>query len=517
MNRKDIFFTVKKTSWIILAVTCILEVCIFPEYENLFGCLAAIYGWFLISHFVFNRENYIKIFLPTFAISNYGFCYCILPLIATLIEGKPLTFNFQVAFETFINQMLSCSVMVASFLVCKKIYRRNNILNRIWNKIGLLSPLSDKYIWVFGILGFIVTLYTFTQQGENVESSASGNLGYIIISTVSTFATFPVCLYFKNFYTGDTKKRGNIKIVLIWIAILTIMGIATTRRTLMFNSIIIIALSAIVNALINNYKVQSAKNIVLFILGLYLITGPIANIAIAMSLNRQQSYSSSYKESFDNVIKLYNDKEVLHNLYQAALAATNNEGDNSAGWSEYYVDNIFLDRFCNLRVMDATIYNAKQAGYDSPNGHTYFENYIINQIPSFITNSIGLKKVIQGTATDNMLIANFGANRYSIYGSKVGGESGIGLWMFGYSYYIFSFFIFLIAFYVMTSFTNIKDGKLRIPIFVSAYFVSYWMLFINANGIFTIMDVFTRNKLDLIIIYCITLLVFRLIIPKVYK
>lgn len=74
-------------------------------------------------------------------------------------------------------------------------------------------------------------------------------------------------------------------------------------------------------------------------------------------------------------MNLYEDKEQLHYAFQAYNAATDNGGNNALGWSEYYVDNIFLDRFCNLRVFDATLYNAQCQGFNNPKGHQYYEDF----------------------------------------------------------------------------------------------------------------------------------------------
>ena len=160
------------------------------------------------------------------------------------------------------------------------------------------------------------------------------------------------------------------------------------------------------------------------------------------------------KTSFNKLeIDLYQDKEKRHYLYNAFLLRTDNGGDNLSGWSEYYVDNIFLDRFCNLRTIDGTLYNAQKAGFGCNEGQRYFENFWIKEIPSFVANALGKKKDFQGTATDHMVVSNFGEGVYYYTGYKVGGETGIGLWMFGYSYYFIAFLIYIFVFYFLAAFS----------------------------------------------------------------
>lgn len=64
-------------------------------------------------------------------------------------------------------------------------------------------------------------------------------------------------------------------------------------------------------------------------------------------------------------------------------------GDNFYAWSEYYVDNILLDRICNLRTQDLTLDYATKLGYDNSKMHRYAENFLMFQIPTPILDIFG--------------------------------------------------------------------------------------------------------------------------------
>ena len=291
-----------------------------------------------------------------------------------------------------------------------------------------------------------------------------------------------------------------------------VLGFATTRRALIFNSILSIACIYLFLIIYNNRRIFTAKNTILAIVVAYLLTGPVAEIAMAMILNRH--FGGTASQTAEAVWKLYNDKESLHKAYQLYMANTDNGGDNSQGWSEYYVDNIFLDRFCNLRTIDATMYNAQKMGFGCRVGSDYYENFWINELPSPITNMFGLKKDFLGTAVDHMVTSNFSDERYSLFGFKVGGETGIGLWMFGYWYYPIALITYIIMFYFLCSFVNVGSTLLfPLPILIS--FRLYWMFFLNANGIFSSMGyVFTRANLNAIFIYCLLIFFLRIFTSK---
>ena len=505
-SKVDILYSIK--SWIgkILLISCACELLFFYSPENLYGCLTLLYGWFLISTFCIKREYLNKYLLPTLVMFGLGFCYSFLPIVVTLLEDKPLTFNFQVPYLTFTNQIISVSIITLSYRLAIRVYKPRNLLNKLWNKIGYMSVPTEKVIWIMGFIGLAALLSIMAGQGMEKEDQATGNAVSIIINAFSVFSLAPISLYFKHLY-GDNSSAKSKRFVKYYIFVLILLGIATTRRALILNSTITIACIYIFLLIYNNRRVVTAKNTLIICAVGYLVTGPLADLAAAMILNRQLVKSESASATFDKVWQLYQDKETLHTMYQIFMESHDNGGDNQQGWSEYYVDNIFLDRFCNLRTIDATLYNAQKCGLGSLEGRKYYENFWINELPSPIANALGLKKDFFGTATDHMVISNFG-NIYTLKGFKVGGETGIGLWMFGYWYYVIALMTYFVMFYFLCSFVNTFGGRLTIPIPILINFRLYWMFFLNANGIFTSMNnVFMRNNLHKILIYCVMIFI----------
>lgn len=518
---KSIIDVIKSWIWSILLISCFLEILFFPQAENLLGCFVLIYGQILVSKFVATFDNFKKYPLATLPVTFYGFFYYFLALPITLIENKPLTFNFEVPYLTWGNHFISITVIVIAYKISIKLYRQKNTLTYIWKKIGYFSVPSETVIWILGFLGLTAFIYNMTIFRFKGDVQSTGNLMSIIIDCVQTFVICPICLYFKQLYGDTSLSSSTKKFVKFYIVLFAIIGIATTRRGPIFSAFLSIALIYIYLIIINNKKILTKRNIFLILLGLYLVTGPMADLAAAMIINRQLQGQTSVEKTFDAVWKTYNDKELLHNSYQAVSAFEDNGGDNSVGWSEYYIDNIFLDRFCNLRVIDATLYNAKVAGFNNRRGHEYFTEYWINQLPSPITKALDLKKTVHYTVTDEMLNQNFKGRIYSNFGNKVGGETGIGLYMFGYNYYLLAFIIYLIFFYVMNTFCISKANSVIFPLPVVMSFMSYCLVFNNANGIFTVIDTFTRPKFNLILIYCILIFILTLFMgkkrAKIYK
>lgn len=499
----DNIIIIKRWVWRILILSSIIECIIFSKPENILGCLTFIYGWGIISKFVLQRKYFESNLLPFCAIFSYGMMQFFLPLVVTLIEGKPVTFLFQVPYLTFVNQLLHVTTIVLAFRVCVSVYSPNNILSYLWAKFGYYKIPTDKQIWIMGIVGLFASVFIIRLQGTD-EGSAE-NLGIIgqTMNQLKTFSVIPVCLLLKQLYTSYPSKVSR-KVIYFYIGILVLIGIATTRRAQILLAFEVLALGYFVYILLRNKKLFSFKVNVGLILIFYLITGPLADLSTAMILNRQLVYTQRGSTTFSSVIELYNDKERLHNLYQNFLQRTDNGGRNENGWSEYYVDNIFMDRLCNLRVIDATLYYAHQLGYDNKTMHDYFENYILFQFPTPILSLLGYENFnkFEYNYTPGDLISTNGLGLREQYkGFRIAGDTGIGLYLWGYKFYIFAFLIYVCVFYFLSSLISYQKKLLPIPVIISLF--SYFMYFNNGIGIFKSINLLLRAGLQGIIIYCV--------------
>lgn len=488
---------------IALILGAILEVVIFPTFENVYGCLISGISWLLIWKFVF-REKYLYYYvLPTLAVFGFGLCYCVLPLVITLTEGKPLTFNFEYPYITFTNQLLNILTIILAFRLCIHIYGQKDSIPRLWDKIGLFTPPTTKQLWILGAIGVISVLYfAVTQTTETDEMrEASGDMIGLLLNYLKPFAALPLCFLFPSLWNGNTVPKVK---VLLFLLLVAVIGISTTRRSLvleMFASIFIIWFLLY----LNKERTISGKVAIMLTIVFYLITGPIADLALAMSLNRHNINGTN---TFDAVIELYQDKEAMHQMQNAALMLTDNKGNNSLGWSEYYVDNIFLDRLCNIRVLDASISYAETLGHSTKEMRDYFHQYWINQLPSVVVDYLGEKKIVLYSPQDLMVSRRMNNDSLN-YGWRVGGDTGIGLSLFGYWYYIYAFIVYFLLFYFFCSIVKVTSKGLMIPPPILAAMYSYFHYFDNGYGIFKATTLLARNGWQLVLFYCSIMFVLR--------
>ena len=407
--------------------------------------------------------------------------------------------------------MLNVTTIVAAFHACRYIYKEGWLTN-IWKKIGYFKPPTEKQLWVLSILGFMALLWNVGVQGtELTEAENRGAFGQFL-GVFRIYAYVPIVFLFINYWGG--RKTKSTKLIIIYLMILSGIAIASTRRTILMNMATSWAVMSLFVALLENKKLFTTKSTIGIILGFYLLTGPVADMALAMIINRQTVYSSSASSTFSNVMDIYSDKEKLHQAYQlGTFSNTDNQGDNFSQWSEYYIDNIFFDRFCNLRTQDITLDYAQKLGYGSRRMKEYAENFLVFQIPTPVLRALGYtSNKFENNYTPGDLLSTDALGLRSQYkGFRVCGDSAVGLSWMGYSYYIFAFFIYICLFYFFSSLVSIRKGLL-IPVPVIVGMVSYMAYFNNATGIFRTLTLLLRGGWQGIVIYCIVMWVLRRII-----
>lgn len=517
MNKKSkltTLETIKRYTTIFLIICIGLECAMFPAPENVLGCVAELYGWILVSRTVMKKEYLQRYFIPFITITCYAYSFFVLPIGVTLIEGKPISFRFSVPYLTFFNLMLNVTTIVLAFHACRHIYKEG-WLTRLWERLGYFTPPTQKQVWVLAFLAFGALLWDAGRQGTDLMEKE--NLGAIgqFLAQFRSFAYVPITLLFFFYWNYGKNVAVKKKLLVIYFVCLSIVAIATTRRTIMLNMAVTWAVMAFFIVLLENRQVFTRKNACIFLIAFYLITGPVADLALAMIINRQSVKDSTTSETLSEVVRIYSDKEALHKAFQmGSFSNSDNGGDNFFQWSEYYIDNIFFNRFCNLRTQDITLDYAQKLGYGTNRMKKYAENYIFFTLPTPILRAIGYEgnKFDYLYTPGDLLSTDALSLRTQYRGFRVCGDSAVGLAWMGYWYYPMAFLIITCVFYFFSSIVSTRRGFMLIPIPTIVGMVTYMTYFNNATGIFRSITLLLRNGWQDIIIYCLIMYIIRKII-----
>ena len=135
-----------------LFLAIVFEMMLFPTFYNALGCGMTAICWWL----------FVRVGLDPKLILRHTFAwlmflsmslYRILPLFATLVEGKPITYGFQMPVETFVGETFLYLISVGAFWLAVKRRRFNMKSHFLLNKLDFYDPLPDISIWTLGFIG----------------------------------------------------------------------------------------------------------------------------------------------------------------------------------------------------------------------------------------------------------------------------------------------------------------------------------------------------------------------------
>lgn len=493
----------------ILYILCLIEIILFPDFKNIYGCIVFVLNFIITNRFVLTYRNIRTNYISVFIIFSYTFCFSFMPLVATLINNVPLTYQFVVPFQLFNHHFLFQCSLIVSFLIAKKIGNHKNVFrNILLYYTSYFRPVSPFNTIILGFIG-LLSLVFFTLIDVGILSKISNGIDFLVSAPLVLLS-----VVYKD------KKYNNY--VLIFIVFTFIIGIASNSRTTMLFLILILFLICFTKKTIDNerFNISAKKTSIIFFITLIVI-GPLADIASAMVLIRHQRTEISVKELFENTISLVQDKETLHKMQKAyednKILYLNK---NSDGWSEEYTGNIFLDRFCNLRVCDATLYYANKVGYNNPYMRKKISDNIISILPTPILNLLGIDPSIKESlkySSGDLLYSLATKNNNSLGGFKVSGYTGLGLSTFGFMFYPIAIIIFIITFGLLDGLILPLKNTTIVPLCTMTLLYTFFYLLNNGDGLSGVLNFILRGVIQSIVIYLLLSNLLNIIYGKNFK
>lgn len=500
----------KRTLELLLIFAVIGEILLFPTLPNFYGCVMAIIGYWIFSFFL--KEKYIRQFPFAFFIYLSMFMYRFLPLIATLVEGKPITFGFERPYETFLYEIiLFLFSSFAFYLACQKSlgYPKNNIIQKSLFQLHFFE-ITPAIIWGMGILGLLVRLYNFG-AGE-VEY---GDVGGKFLSGLDYLMYAPLCLIFPSL--SDLKYTGK-KSVWVYVSCIFIINIASNSRQSIITPIATVVLLFFLYVVINNIRLTrffSPTKWVFLGLILVFVLNLLTNVSLAMLHTRKVRTDLDKLELFQETIETVQNEALMNRLKIAKDKADENQFVSYLqGWTEQYVDNFMLARYANMRITDETLYYAEKKGYANRQMQEVFKQNILALLPTPIMRLFGVyldKSKMEFSRGDLLYGSGFG-------GYRVTSHVGDGLATFGFWYFPIQFVVYFIVFKLVNSLVYYSRTGIRYSPYALMSVFGFLGMFRNANGVTGdlgyIIRGFLQDIITYLIIYNLVRMLLRFINPK---
>lgn len=440
----------KYLCWFIV-ICVIIEMLCFPSIDNALICLLALIVTFEFC-IVVNEDVFLK---HTFSFWAYFtlFAYRFFPIFGTLLDGNPVTIGFINAFDVFVAETITFSIATLAFYFCSK-RNSNTFLTRLYHKLGWFNKLSIQSYWILGFIGLFFGLGSKFVQNPELSK---------ILGTVSIFQFSPICLCFPNLsgIKYDNKRKVGIYVVLLFCLSLT----SGSRQVLLYPICTFILLYLLEHALSHRMilnKFSISKKILIFSMFILLLIG-FEKISLAMLASRNVVFDKS-KDAIDVVyatIDNIQDEKKLKSLSEEMdVVVDKNLSNDVSQWDERYISSSFLNRYCNLKLTDQTLFRLNFVGLHN---EKMYDNFVLGNtvlvFPSPILHLFGIyidKTNYAYSPGDLLFSLSSGTPIFS--SNVVTSHVADGLATFGYFYFPIQFVVWFLMFYLIDSFI-LKNGK----------------------------------------------------------
>lgn len=435
------FLTLFKRRMRLIVIFCgFIQILFFQEKENLFAVSVVVFGWFIADAYIIERNKIANYTFSTFLILGYVLTQFTLPLIFTLLEGKPITYNLKLPFQVFLHSILSLITIIIAHHVYVNMSRSSAKLlyTKMQKKLimyGLFDAVSNKQLWIMGFVGIFALISKYIFGGgfynENNESDTLDKFieGFTFFSYAPLF--IPLSSLFNK--SSDQTKSNNSYLLVLYTILLIIIGMLGNSRGLFMKGLTAMGLVYFLGLCLGkfDYRIFKIKNILLGIILLWIVIGPLSELGTSMVIVRNQRGSISSVELLSKTLTVFQDKQKVNNFKK--LATSEQIGKD---WDEVYFDNIFLARFCNLKFNDSNLVQ----GLKIKDRDERMLNYSIDRfwailptpILSVLQIAIDKKKVTSASFGDYLYFCNGGVN--ALGGFRTGHFAGTGFASFGWWY-----------------------------------------------------------------------------------
>lgn len=489
----------------ILIFLVILEMIFFFSPETLFGVFTSMYGWLLIVKLVIKHKVVSKYPLSSLIVIGFGLCNFYFPLAATLMEWHPVTFNLDVPNLVFLHGVLAITVVVFSFLLyiklCELTGNRPSAIRRILTNIGFYSPPDDLQIWILGGIGLMSLLFVF---GSGANSSDAVGSDSKFISGFFPFAYSPYFLFLKNIYSDKPVKsqKKMIWVFVIYTILLLVVAFMTNHRSTFMKVVMGLGFTYFVGLLMSkfSYKIFTPKNLVVYLITFFLLTGPLMDLGLAMVIVRGQKHDLSSSELVEETVAVFLNRDEL----ESAKKLMDGTVITNRLWDEHYVDNIFLARLCNLKANDLSLYHAEKIN-DITKTQDFFFQKMTALLPSPVLEFMDIhidKDMINLASYGDYIYYISTGDYYGLESKRQAHLEGAGMAAFGYWYLLILVIVIIPLFGLMDllTFPIKREYYITIPALTIMPMI---MTIFNFEGLSTFISFIVRGWIQMVILYVV--------------
>ena len=451
-NYMSIISVIKNGGYLLLTLCVIGELMFYFSLPNVCGCIMSIFSWWIFTNLFLKRDVILSHpFSWMFYLSMVLYRY--LPLIATFFDGKPITYGFENPYYTIFGEMLLFTVQsLAFYIVCYGKQNGFRTLQRLMAKMDLYTSFQSRTIWIMGAIGLLAMVFNLISGGAEY-----GDVGGKFLAPLSAMKNVPLIMLFPSLYKVSG-NRPSKKILLLYLIFLEITSMAGNSREALVHPIGICIMLSFLSFLKTNTNCKKYIFTWKFPVFVFAFIGTVKVFNMASDAMIQ---NRNVRDEVSAIVLLQKQIDAMDN--SAIEDKKTKMISYSEGWDETYVDNFLLNRYCNMRITDETLYYAmKLKGWDSYGNKQMRDMFLDRLLANFPTPvlkfmSINIDKSKMAFSEGDYVysVAN---NAPLFIGYRVASHLALGIACFGLLYFPIQFVLLLLSFYLLDTLVYKKNG-----------------------------------------------------------
>lgn len=340
--------------WIIL---CAVQAALTFSVSATYSMAVCIISATLSISYVFSGNRLVLHPLSSLSIVGYVLYYFILPPIATAAEFKALTNNLESPNAVFSHAAVGLvTVLTAHYFYTKSKgaqRTRQLITEKLLYRTGYFSADDPLHLYLIGLVGIVGTAQQAFSAGAIHVSEADRSALDKAIQGLFPLAYVPYSIVVPQLLRRATTFSRTAVIWLVpYSGLVLIVGAARNSRAAVFLGVASIFLAFLYSRTVypSSRKTGPLKKLAVLV-GLLLVTGPLADLATSMVAVRADRSDIPASELLSATVSAYQNKALLDAFREDSVKAPD------PLWDETYVDNLFAARLCNPKFLDLALTN----------------------------------------------------------------------------------------------------------------------------------------------------------------
>lgn len=262
----------------ILIISGLLELFIFPSWDNFLGISVSIVSLILYGKYVF-KLSVMRRRPVSFLSFTALILFMYLPLPITLLDGNEMSHHLYNPKTTYILQLCFFACCILAFNVAGTYTENHHGIRRLLHQFGFFTTPSSSQLWTLGFIGWGFKLAILGSQfsGEEIYQAGQGSLSLFAVLIYA-----PLLILFKPLIGGEPTSAFSKVIVWGYTFFMMIVLISTNSRNQVIMPLLIVLICALLTILYKRKVIVSAFNVVMAFLLFFIVAGPLSDLAYAM-------------------------------------------------------------------------------------------------------------------------------------------------------------------------------------------------------------------------------------------